>query len=50
MGILGYTLNGFYIVNGKDNSGRFEVVLCQFSLPPQGANKKKGRKMQSKLS
>jgi len=33
MGKLGYTLNGFYIVNGGDNIERFGVVLCQFKLP-----------------
>ena len=34
IGKLGYTLNGFYIVNGSDTVERFEVVFCQFKLPP----------------
>ena len=42
IGILGYTLNGFYIVNGKNSAGRFGVVFCQFKLPSEGGNKSKG--------
>ena len=33
LGILGYTLNGFYTVQGKgDNKGKLESVLCRFNL------------------
>lgn len=34
MGKLGYTLNGFYIVDGS--SGQFEAVFCQFKQPISG--------------
>ena len=35
LGILGYTLNGFYLVIGKDQSDTrgIEVVFCRFKLP-----------------
>ena len=35
LGYLGYTLNGFYLVNGKDQSDTIgiEVVFCRFKLP-----------------
>jgi len=35
LGILGYTLNGFYLVNGKDQSNHsgIEVVFCRFKVP-----------------
>lgn len=37
MGKLGYTLNGYYLVNGSDNVERlFGVVFCRFKLPPAG--------------
>lgn len=42
MGKLGYTLNGFYLVNGSDPVGRFGVVFCQFQLP-QGTDGSKER-------
>ena len=35
---LGYTLNGYYLVNGSKSSSNIEVVLCRFQLPP-GVNK-----------
>jgi len=31
---LGYTLNGYYLVNGSKNSSNIEIVLCRFQLPP----------------
>ena len=40
IGKLGYTLNGFYIVNGNDNTERFGVVFCQFKLPPGEGSRK----------
>ena len=44
LGKLGYTLNGFYIVNGISGSlGRFVVTFCQFQLQLTGAKKRKGR-------
>jgi len=45
MGNLGYTLNGFYIVNGEDEfkKKRVEIVLCRFKLP-QGSKDCKIRK------
>ncbi len=42
IGKLGYTLNGFYLVNGSDAFGRFGVAFCQFQLP-QGAGESKDR-------
>lgn len=36
LGKLGYTLNGYYLVKGKDNmniSGRIRAVYCQFKQP-----------------
>jgi len=30
---LGYTLNGYYLVNGSKSSSNIEVVLCRFQLP-----------------
>ena len=35
LGRLGYTLNGYYLVKGKDESIRnsIEAVLCRFKLP-----------------
>ena len=42
MSKLGYTLNGFYLVNGSDPVGRFGVVFCQFQLP-QGTDGSKER-------
>ncbi len=41
IGKLGYTLNGFYIVNGSDSDGRFAVVFCHFLLHPNGADQRK---------
>lgn len=35
---LGYTLNGYYLVNDSNIDGLFSVVFCQFKLPP-GAKK-----------
>ena len=35
---LGYTLNGYYLVNGSKNSNIIEVVLCKFQLPSPGDN------------
>jgi len=35
LGKLGFTLNGYYLVKGKDESisNSIEAVLCQFNLP-----------------
>ena len=35
LGKLGYTLNGYYLVKGKDNfnRGRVRTVYCQFKQP-----------------
>ena len=30
---LGYTLNGYYLVNGSKSSSSIEVVLCRFQVP-----------------
>ena len=35
---LGYTLNGYYLVNGSKSSNSIEVVLCRFQLPSRGDN------------
>jgi len=35
---LGYTLNGYYLVNGSKSSSSIEVVLCRFQLPSPGVN------------
>ena len=35
LGQLGYTLNGYYLVNGSHSSRQIEVVLCRFKLPPR---------------
>jgi len=37
LGRLGYTLNGYYLVKGKDEpiSNNIEAVLCQFQLPEE---------------
>lgn len=32
LGKLGYTLNGYYLLNGSEISNQVEVVLCQFKL------------------
>jgi len=34
IGMLGYTLNGYYLVNGSGNAKRFGVFFCKFKLPP----------------
>ena len=36
-GKLGYTLNGYYLVKGKDESlgNSIEAVLCRFKLPEE---------------
>jgi len=34
VGMLGYTLNGYYLVNGSGIAQRFGVAFCQFKLPP----------------
>jgi len=31
---IGYTLNGYYLVNGSKSSSSIEIILCQFQLPP----------------
>jgi len=31
---IGYTLNGYYLVNGSKNSNQVEVILCRFKIPP----------------
>jgi len=37
LGKLGYTLNGYYLVKGKDKSvsNNIEAILCQFNLPDE---------------
>ena len=45
LGMLGYTLNGFYIVKGKDLStsiNKIEVVYCRFSQPRHHLETKEG--------
>ncbi len=44
LGNLGYTLNGYYLVNGKDKSERIgvEVVFCRFKQP-QGVKESKSK-------
>jgi len=37
---LGYTLNGYYLVNGSKININIEVVLCRFQLP-SGVNESK---------
>ena len=34
LGILGYTLNGFYLVKGKEqtNINKIEIISCEFEL------------------
>ena len=52
LGKLGYTLNGFYIVNGNDLSatgGGFRVHFCQFKLPSGAINSKYIKKNQNYL-
>ena len=34
LGKLGYTLNGYYLVNGSKSSSEIEVLLCRFKLQP----------------
>lgn len=34
IGMLGYTLNGYYLVNSSVTAGKFGVHFCQFKLPP----------------
>ena len=41
IGLIGYTLNGYYLVNSSETAGRFGVSFCQFKLPP-GAVRRKG--------
>lgn len=43
MGKLGYTLSGFYLVNGSDSAERFRVVFCQFTILSQGTYTSKDR-------
>ena len=38
LGKLGYTLNGYYLVNGSKSSRQIEIVLCRFKLPPGEKN------------
>jgi len=40
LGKLGYTLNGFYLIKGIDesNSTRIKTVYCQFKQPPAPKN------------
>jgi len=37
LGKLGFTLNGYYLVKGKDESisNSIEAVLCRFNLPEE---------------
>ena len=32
--MLGYTLNGYYLVKSSESAGQFGVSFCQFKLPP----------------
>ncbi len=44
--MLGYTLNGYYLVNASHSSGTIEVVLCRFQLSPinnEGTKKRKAK-------
>ena len=34
LGKLGFTLNGYYLVQESNNGGQLEVILCRFQLPP----------------
>ena len=40
---LGYTLNGYYLVNVSQDVGQFGVCYCQFKLPP-GADRRNSRR------
>jgi len=42
IGILGYTLNGYYLVKSSERVGQLGVFFCKFKLPP-GANRCKDR-------
>jgi len=33
LGKLGYTLNGYYLVNGTASSHHIEISLCKFQQP-----------------
>ena len=33
LGKLGYTLNGYYLVNGKEQFKKIKIVYCQFQQP-----------------
>lgn len=33
LGKLGYTLNGYYLVNGVNSKRQIEIILCQFKSP-----------------
>ncbi len=35
---LGYTLNGFYLVNGVNDRHQIEIIYCQFKSPHAGFN------------
>jgi len=41
---LGYTLNGYYLVNDSATVARFGVFFCQFKLPP-GFNRSKDQQL-----
>ena len=43
LGKLGFTLNGYYLVKGKDESvsNSVEVVFCRFNLPEESKGGKK---------
>ena len=34
LGKLGYTLNGYYLVNGSKTSNQIVITFCRFKLPP----------------
>jgi len=40
LGTIGHTLNGYYLVKGKDESKstNIQAVYCQFNQPQQGMN------------
>jgi len=31
---MGYTLNGYYLVNSSESAGQLGVTFCHFKLPP----------------
>jgi len=44
IGMIGHTLNGYYLVNSSESAGRFGVSFCQFKLPPGAERISKDRR------